>query len=62
MTAASKTLSPLKDTPQLEFHQTLHRFGEILTVGYFLNGLSILDMKFANLVTLWRHLNGRDDW
>ena len=26
------------------------RFDEILTVGYFLNGLSILDLKFANLL------------
>ena len=25
-------------------------FDEILTVGYFLNGLSILDAKFTNLV------------
>ena len=28
------------------------RFEEILTVGYFLNELLILDMKFANLVPL----------
>ena len=38
------------------------RFGEILNVGYFLYGLSSLDVKFANLVPLWRHLYGRDDW
>ena len=25
------------------------RFDEVLFAGYFLNGLSILDMKFANL-------------
>ena len=38
------------------------RFDEILTMCYFLNGLSILDVKFANLVPLWHHLYGRDDW
>ena len=37
------------------------RFDEILIVGYFLNGLSILDVKFANLSTFWRHLYGWDD-
>ena len=38
------------------------RFDEILSAQYFLNGLSILDMKLANLVPLWRHLYGQDDW
>ena len=38
------------------------RFDEILTVGCFLNGLSILDVKCANLVPIWGHLCGRDDW
>ena len=38
------------------------RFDEILIVGYFLNGLSILDVKFANLAPPWRHLYGRDGW
>ena len=33
------------------------RFDEILTVVYFLNGLSILDMKFAKLVPLWHQSN-----
>ena len=28
------------------------RFDEILIAGYFLNGLSILDVKFANLAPL----------
>ena len=37
------------------------RFDEILTVGYLLNGLSILDVKFANLVPLRRLLYGWDD-
>ena len=37
------------------------RFHEVLNVGYSLNGLSILDVKFANLVPLWRHLYGQDD-
>ena len=37
-------------------------FDEILSVVYFLNGLSILDVKFANLAPRWRHLYGRDDW
>ena len=38
------------------------RFDEILNREYFLNGLSILDVKFANLVPLWCHLYGPDDW
>ena len=38
------------------------RFDESLTMGYFLNELLILDMKFANLVPLGRHLYERDDW
>ena len=38
------------------------RFDEILIVGYFLNTLLILDVKFANLAQHWRHLSGRDDW
>ena len=38
------------------------RSDEILNVGYFLNGLLILDMKFANSVLLWHHLYGRHDW
>ena len=38
------------------------RFDEILTVGKFRNGLIILDLKFASLVPLWRHLYGRDEW
>ena len=33
------------------------RFDEILCV-FLLNGLSILDVEFANLVPLWRHLYG----
>ena len=37
------------------------RFDEILNVGYFLNGLSILDVQFANLAPPWRLLYGRDD-
>ena len=37
------------------------RFDEILNVGYFSNGVSILDMKFATSVALWRHRHGRDD-
>ena len=36
------------------------RFDEVLIAGYLLNGLSILDVKFANLVQLWRLLYGRD--
>ena len=28
------------------------RFDEILIAGYFLNGLSILDVKFTNLAPL----------
>ena len=32
------------------------RFDEILTAGYFLNGLSILDVKFANLVPIYHLL------
>ena len=32
------------------------RIDEVLIAGYFLNGLSILDMKFANLAPAWRHL------
>ena len=31
------------------------RFEEILKVGYVLNGPSILDVKFANLVPIWLH-------
>ena len=38
------------------------RFDEIRNVGYFSNGFSILDVKFANLVPHLRHLYGRDDW
>ena len=34
------------------------RFNEVLISQYFLNGLSILDVKFSNLVSLYR----RDDW
>ena len=37
------------------------RFDEILTIVYFLNGISILDVKFTNLVPLWRHLCGWRD-
>ena len=37
-------------------------FGEILTMRYFLNGLPIIDLKFADLVPLWRHLYGLHDW
>ena len=37
-------------------------FDESLTMGYFLNELIILDMKFANIVPLWRHLHEQDDW
>ena len=32
------------------------RFDEILNMGFLLNGLSILDVKLANLVPLWRHI------
>ena len=38
------------------------KFDEILTVWYFLNGLSILGVKFATLVPCWLHLYGRYDW
>ena len=38
------------------------RFDEVLIAGFLLNGLSILDKKFANLAPLWRHLYGQDDW
>ena len=38
------------------------RFHEVLNVGYSLNGLSILDVKFANLVPLWPYLYRQDDW
>ena len=38
------------------------RFNKIPIVGYFLNALSILEVKFANLAALSRHLYGRDDW
>ena len=38
------------------------RFDVILNMGSSLNGLSILDMKFAFLVPLLRHLYGWDDW
>ena len=38
------------------------RFDESLTMGYFLNELLILDMKFANLVPLGHHLYERDEW
>ena len=38
------------------------RFDEILIAGYLLKGLSILDLKFADLAPLWRHLYGRGDW
>ena len=37
------------------------RLDEILNAGYLLNGLSILELKFANLAPLWRHLYRRDD-
>ena len=39
-------------------------FDEILTIGYFLNGLSILDVRFAHLAPLRRHLllYRRNDW
>ena len=37
-------------------------FDKIINVGYLLNGLSILDVIFASLVPLWRHLYRRDDW
>ena len=40
--------------------KTYARFDEIL-MGYFLIGFSILDVKFANLSPLWRHLYGRND-
>ena len=38
------------------------RFDEIQNVGYF--GLSILDVRFANLVLFWRQLivYEREDW
>ena len=42
--------------------KTYARFDGILTEGYILNGLSILDVKFANIVPLWSHLWGRDHW
>ena len=32
------------------------RFHEIIIAGYFLNGLSVLDVKFANLAPLWRYI------
>ena len=38
------------------------RFDEVLIEGYFLNGLSILDVEFANFATLCRYLYGHDDW
>ena len=38
------------------------RFDKSLTKVYFINELLILDMKFANLVPLGRHLYERDDW
>ena len=34
------------------------RFDEIINMGYFFNGLSILDVKFANLVPPWHHVYG----
>ena len=37
--------------------KTYVRFDEISTVGYLLN-----DVKFADLVPLWRYLYGLDDW
>ena len=37
------------------------RFDECFTMGYFLNELLTLDMKFANLVPLGCHLYERDD-
>ena len=37
------------------------RFDETLSVDYFLNRLSILDVKFVDLAPLWRHLYGQDD-
>ena len=39
--------------------KTCVRFDEVLIVGHFLNGLSILDVKFANSAPLWRHLQYR---
>ena len=40
------------------------RFDLSLTMGYFLNGPSILEVKFANLVPLCHHLlvYGQDEW
>ena len=37
------------------------RFHEIQNVGYFLNGLSISDVKFTNIAHLWHDIYGRDD-
>ena len=37
-------------------------FDEVLIAGYFLNGLLILYVQFANLAPPWRHLYGQDDW
>ena len=36
------------------------RFDEVFIAGYFLNGLSIVDVTFASLAPLWRHLYGQD--
>ena len=38
------------------------KFVEVLTDGYFLNGLSVFGVKFANEVPLWRHLYGQHNW
>ena len=37
------------------------RFDESHTVVVF-SKWTILDMKFANFLPLWRHLYGHDDW
>ena len=34
---------------------------EIVSVPYFICGLSILDVIFANLVPLWRQLHGQHE-
>ena len=37
------------------------RFDEILSVGYLSNGLSIFDVKSANLAPPWSSVYGRED-
>ena len=37
------------------------RFDEFPIAAYFLNGFSILDVKFADLAPIWRNRHGRDD-